>query len=192
MAEQGRSTAHLPPTASEAQVRVALGWDDKGWPWSDYGPMVMAAVRAGVPVLGANLPRSHMRDAMADVSLDVQLAKAAHAAQERAVRDGHCGLLPESQIAPMTRIQIARDRAMAQTVMEARVPGRTVLLVSGAGHSDKSLGVPQHLPTDLRVKVIEMRSGAEPTPSAAADLVWTTPALPPKDYCAEFAARPAR
>src|SRR5580765_3656679 len=96
MAEQGRSTAALPATASEAQVQAALGWDARAWPWADYGPTVMAAVRAGVPVLGANLPRARMRDAMADVSLDVQLSDVARTAQQAAVRDGHCRLLPES------------------------------------------------------------------------------------------------
>lgn len=189
MAEQGRSTAKLPPAASEAEVRSALAWDDKGWPWADYGPAVMAAVRAGVPVLGANLPRSHMRDAMKDVSLDAQLTGAARAAQQQAVREGHCDLLPESQIEPMTRIQIARDRAMAQTVIEARVPGKTVLLISGAGHSDKALGVPQHLPTDLSLRVVRMQAGGKPAESTAParfDLIWLTPALPEKDYCAEL------
>ncbi len=67
MAEEGSSTAHLDRTATEAQVQTALSWNDKGWPWSAYGPAVMAAVRAGVPVLGANLPRARMKDAMADV-----------------------------------------------------------------------------------------------------------------------------
>ena len=41
-----------------------LAWDDAGWPWAAYGPAVMAAVRAGVPVLGANRPRSRMREDM--------------------------------------------------------------------------------------------------------------------------------
>ena len=64
MAEQGHSTTGLSTIASEAQVRDALAWAEAGWPWERYGPVVMAAVRAGVPVLGANLPRSAMRTAM--------------------------------------------------------------------------------------------------------------------------------
>ncbi len=40
------------PSASEATVRKALRWDDKGWPWKAYGPSVMAAVRANIPVAG--------------------------------------------------------------------------------------------------------------------------------------------
>lgn len=184
MVEEGNSTKLLPADATEVQVQAALSWNDKGWPWTAYGPVVMAAVRAGVPVIGANLRRAHMKDAMADVSLDAQLSDGARTAQQEAVRSGHCNLLPESQIVPMTRIQIARDRAMAQAVIKAKVPGKTVLLVSGAGHSNKLLGVPQHLPTDVSVKAVKMQAGDSDMGPGAFDAVWLTPALPEKDYCA--------
>lgn len=184
MVEEGSSTNQLPADATEMQVQAALSWNDKGWPWTAYGPVVMAAVRAGVPVIGANLRRAHMKDAMADVSLDAQLSDGARTAQQEAVRSGHCNLLPESQIVPMTRIQIARDRAMAQAVIKAKVPGKTVLLVSGAGHSNKLLGVPQHLPTDVSVKAVKMQAGDSDMGPGAFDAVWLTPALPGKDYCA--------
>jgi len=184
MAEEGNNTAHLPVDATEAQVKAALSWNEQGWPWAAYGPVVMAAVRAGVPVVGANLQRAHMKDAMADVSLDAQLSGAARSAQQEAVRNGHCNLLPESQIVPMTRIQIARDRSMAQAIVKARVPGKTVLLVSGAAHGDKLLGVPQHLPTDISVKVVRMQAGPANGAAVSFDAAWQTPALPEKDYCA--------
>jgi uncharacterized iron-regulated protein len=192
MAEEGGSTAHLGATATDDQVQTALDWNEKAWPWSAYGPVVMAAVRARVPVLGANLPRARMKDAMADVSLDAQLGADALKAQQEAVREGHCRLLPESQIVPMTRIQIARDRAMAQTLLKARVSGKTVVLVSGAGHSAKALGVPQHLPSDLAVKTVQLQAGAASDPQRAPgafDAVWQTPALPEKDYCATLRAQ---
>ncbi|WP_225785529.1 ChaN family lipoprotein [Xenophilus sp. Marseille-Q4582] len=188
MAESGRSTARLPAAAGEAQVRSALAWNDKAWPWAAYGPVVMSAVRAGVPVLGANLPRERMKHAMTDVSLDVQLTEKALAAQRAAVRDGHCGLLPEAQIAPMTRIQIARDREMAHTTAQAVAPGRTVLLVTGAAHADKALGVPQHLPTELRVRSVGLVAGD--ARRSGYDSVWRTPALPARDHCASLRAKP--
>ena len=190
MAEQGQDTRELSPKATEAQVRTALRWNDAGWPWKAYGPVVMAAVEAGVPVLGANLPRARMKDAMADVSLDAQLSPEALQAQQDAVRSGHCDALPESQIGPMTRIQIARDRAMAQTLIQAKSPGKTVVLVSGAGHSPRVTGVPQHLPTDMKVRVVRLVAGtaSESKGPAVYDAVWTTPPLPPRDYCAEFKA----
>jgi uncharacterized iron-regulated protein len=189
MAEEGHDTAGLPPTATEAQVRAALHWDEAAWPWSDYAATVMAAVRAGVPVVGANLPRARMRDAMADVSLDAQLPDAALRAQRDAVRDGHCGLLPEAQIVPMTRIQVARDRAMAQVVAKARRPGRTVLLIAGAAHVDRRQGVPQHLPVDVTVRSLRLLAADAGDEGATAstdrhDVTWRTAPLPAKDYCA--------
>ena len=195
MAEEGRSTTQLPATAADTEVRDALHWNERSWPWADYGPAVMAAVRAGVPVVGANLPQARMRNAMADVSLDAQLNDGARKAQEQAVRSGHCNLLPETQIVPMTRIQIARDRAMAQAIVKAREPGKTVLLIAGAGHTTKALGVPQHLPVDLKVTSVRLLAAAPGTPSGTAtgagdyDSTWQTPPLPEKDYCAGVTAR---
>lgn len=198
MAEQGRSTAGLPRDASEADVQHALAWRDAGWPWNTYRPVVMAAVRAGVPVLGANLPAARQREAMRDAALDARLPPAALAEQQQRVRDGHCGLLPESQIGPMTRVQIARDIAMADTVRAARQPGRTVLLVAGNGHVHRALGVPLHLPPDLTTKVLSAQSGQAqaaidsevtdtlPAHTSGADLLWPTPPVPPRDYCAEL------
>ncbi len=186
MADDGRSTANLPSGATEAQVRAALDWQEKGWPWDNYGPAVMVAVRAGVPVLGANLPRSRMKDAMADVSLDVQLSEKARAQQQEAVRDGHCDLLPAAQILPMTRVQIARDRSMAQVVVKARQPGETVLLISGNAHALRTLGVPQHMPTDVKVVSVQMLASAT-VPFRAGpeyDAIWQTAPLPEQDYCA--------
>jgi uncharacterized iron-regulated protein len=169
MAEQGVSTAGLPRDADEAAVRAALRWNDEAWPWTAYGPAVMAAVKAGVPVLGANLPRAQMRASMADTQLDTALPPEAFEQQRKAMAEGHCGLLPESQMLPMARIQVARDRAMARTVADAAKPGKTVLLVAGAGHVDTVLGVPQHLPPALKSRSLE----------------W--PKQPPrKDYCAQM------
>ena len=198
MAEQGRSTAGLPRDASEADVQHALAWRDAGWPWKTYRLVVMAAVRAGVPVLGANLPAARQREAMRDAALDARLPPAALAEQQQRVRDGHCGLLPESQSGPMTRVQIARDIAMADTVRAARQPGRTVLLVAGNGHVHRALGVPLHLPPDLTTKVLSAQSGQAqaaidsevtdtlPAHTSGADLLWPTPPVPPRDYCAEL------
>lgn len=187
MAEAGNDTAHLPPEATEAQARTALSWNEQAWPWTRYGPVVMAAVRAGVPVVGANLPRERMKDAMEDVSLDVQLAPAAMDRQRDAIRSGHCGLLPESQIVPMTRVQIARDRTMAHTIASARVPGRTVVLVAGAGHATAALGVPQQLPDDLKVASVRLAAGAPDGDRVPGfDAVWATPSMPERDHCAEL------
>jgi uncharacterized iron-regulated protein len=184
MADTGVSTSALKPSATEQQVRNALSWNDKGWPWAAYGPAVMTAVRAGVPVLGANLPRAQMPASMADSQLDTRLPGPALKAQQQLIRIGHCNLLPESQITPMTRIQIAKDITMANTLAQSVLPGKTVLLLAGSGHADRLLGVPQHLPADLKTKAIRLRAGTAGSESREAfDAVWATPALAEKDYC---------
>jgi len=191
MAEVGVSTAQLKPSSTEEQARRALKWDDQAWPWSDYGPAVMTAVRAGVPVLGANLPREQMPASMNDAKLDAQLPGPALKAQQQGIRLGHCNLLPESQIQPMTRIQIAKDITMADTIHQMLVPGKTVVLLAGNGHVDRSLGVPQHLRADLTAKSLHLRAGeGSGTDRAEAfDSVWATPALLDTDYCAELKAQ---
>jgi uncharacterized iron-regulated protein len=191
MANQGGSTRGLSPQASEAEIQSALRWDERAWPWAAYGPAVLSAVRAGVPVLGANLPRDALRATMRDASLDQRLPSAALAEQQQRIRSGHCDLLPESQIAPMTRMQIARDRAMAQTITEAAQSGRTVLLLAGHGHVAPALGVPKHLPPGFKAKTVLLQAsqGDAATESVANfNLVWPTGPIPPRDYCAEFKA----
>jgi uncharacterized iron-regulated protein len=186
MADTGLSTAALKPSATEQQTRDALKWNNKGWKWEAYGPAVMTAVRAGVPVLGANLPRTELQASMADSTLDVLLPGPALKTQQQSIRTGHCNLLPESQIAPMTRIQIAKDVTMANTLSQAALPGKVVVLLTGSGHADRLLGVPLHLRTDLNTKSVLLRAtnahGDEP--KAAFDSIWPTPAVPEVDYCA--------
>jgi len=184
MAEDGRSTAGLPRDAGEAEARAALAWNDAGWPWADYGPVVMAAVRRGVPAVGANLPRAAQAAAMRDATLDTAIDGDWHARLREDVREGHCGLLPESQLPGMTRVQIARDRAMATTLAElaARAgPGRVVLLVAGSNHVDATRGVPRHLAAlapSLRVRTVHLAAGAAAgEPTSGFDETWPTPAV---------------
>jgi uncharacterized iron-regulated protein len=171
MADRGTSTAGLPRDASAAQVQAALHWDSESWPWERYEGPVMAAVRAGVPVVGANLPMEQLRPAMQDRSLDMLLPGPALKAQQQAIRRGHCDLLPEQQITPMTRVQIARDRSMAQTIAGAAAPGKTVVLIAGAGHVQADVGIPQHL------RGVSVRALVLPGEETG------------KDYCAEFQRR---
>jgi len=143
MAEQGRGTAGLPRDADAAAVRVALAWS--GWEWPVYEGVVMAAVRAGVPVLGGNLPRARLREAMNDAGREALLDAAVRDKLTVAVREGHCDLLPASQEPGMVRVQIARDQTMAETVAVAMRPGRRVVLLTGAQHASRDRGVPLHL-----------------------------------------------
>ena len=194
MASQGTGTAKLASDATETQVRQALRWTDSaaaGWEWSVYGPLVMRAVRAGVPVWGGNLPRDDLSKAMQDTALDALLSPDAWASLQTQIREGHCNMLPESQVAPMTRVQVARDLAMARTAQRAMKAGKTVMLVAGNQHVRRDLGVPWHLGAQVRSTSILMISGPAATAGEipAADRVWHTEPLPEQDHCAVFKAR---
>jgi uncharacterized iron-regulated protein len=155
MAEAPHNTSALPRDAAPAQVRDALRW--RGWPWEPYADVVMNAVRAGVPVLGGNLPREAMRGAMADATLDAQVGDRVRESLSAAVRSGHCHLLPATQEPGMVRIQIARDRSMAQVAaaaLQAAPRDASVLLLTGAMHASRAHGVPLHLPPDARLRVV--------------------------------------
>ncbi len=184
MAEAGRSTAGLPRGASEAAVQKALYWNNTSWPWAAYGPVAMAAVRAGVPVLGGNLPRKALNTATADASLDDQVPAAALALQTQAVRKGHCDLLPEKMLPGMVRVQVARDISMARVAAAAHRPGQVVLLVAGFGHVLRDVGVPLHLPANLVSKVAIAQSGqALAAIKNESDWIQETAPLPPNDAC---------
>lgn len=191
MAEAGTGTDGLPPDANAAQVYAALRWNEAAWPWERYRAVVMAAVAAGVPVRGGNLPRSRMRAAMQDEALDRHLPPAALALQRNAIEEGHCGLLPADRVMPMVRIQLARDASMAQVVQQARQEGRTVLLAAGWGHVRRDLGVPTWLPANFNAKVAIAQAGQARTAiESEANYIHPTPALAPRDHCAELRARP--
>jgi uncharacterized iron-regulated protein len=194
MAEQGRSTQGLPRDASEASTRTTLAWDAQGWPWTRYGPLVMAAVRAGVPVVGANLPRSAIQTAMKNEALDGVVTAETREKHLNNVRQGHCNLLPEVQLAPMVRVQMARDLAMANTLARldsAAGPGQVTVLLAGSLHVNRTLGVPLHLPAASLVSVL-MQAGGPGGAQPGFDTVWPTPPVPDADYCAGILLRPPR
>jgi len=184
MADKPQRTNALARDASEAEVRDALQW--KGWPWESYSAVVMNAVRAGVPVLGGNLPRQAMRGAMADTSLDALVDAEVQGLLTDAVRNGHCKLLPASQEPGMVRIQIARDQAMARVAVEAlhsAPAGSTVLLLTGAQHASRDRGVPRLLArTDATLQVRVVMFG-EATSGLVSDEWRPAVYTPQEDHC---------
>ena len=104
----------------------------------------------------------------------------------------------------MARIQIARDKTMAQVLIEAqRQYGQTTVLITGAGHVLRTAGVPAHLPKDITARIVIAMQHKAPPPSdgtpapaddamaqaiartvpADADLVWASPWREGPDHC---------
>lgn len=192
MADAPHHTEGLAPNATAEQVQARLAWTAQAWPWPDYAEAIMAAVRAGIPVRGANLKRADMGAAMQDQSLDTTVSPATLAALRDAVKTGHCDLLPESQWAPMARIQIAKDRRMAATIAAHVTDQQTVVMLCGSAHADKRHGIPVHLPSAIAARTlsIHMRSANHASAEQGAfDREWLTPKVLEKDYCAELRER---
>jgi uncharacterized iron-regulated protein len=190
MAEQGRSTAGLPRDTDAASVRGALAWS--GWEWPVYEGVVMAAVRAGVPVLGGNLPRARLRDTMADASREALVDAGVRERLALAVRDGHCGMLPAAQEPGMVRIQISRDQAMADTVAAALKPGRRVLLLTGAQHASRDRGVPLHLALHHGAPSVHVVMFGDGTNGLATDELRSAKFTPRPDPCEGLRERLAK
>lgn len=166
----------------------ALAWDD-GWDWQLYGPIVREALQHRVPLLAANLSPTEMRQAYrhpAVMSGTRSNAPAVRAALLDQVKQGHCGLLPESQLPAMLAVQQQRDRRIAERLLAAPQPA---LLLAGSFHVRKDLGVPLHL-ADLGAtgesKVVLLAEVGEQVRSEMADFVWYTAAMPEQDYCAQL------
>ena len=194
----GGGSASRPWGHSEPSVRRALHWNDDGWPWTLYAGPVMAAVRAGIPVVGVNLPDAEMMRAYRDPTWDASVPEAVRRSVIDDVRDSHCGLLPAAQLPAMARIQFARDATMAAGCVALLQPGRTVVLLTGSFHADKAVGIALHLvapdpgahgarpPGVFSLLLQGVDADTAPRPPSGFDAVWFTPSTPPVDHCAEL------
>jgi uncharacterized iron-regulated protein len=192
----------------EAQaLRLLLDWDKSGWPdFALYAPIFHEGMKAGWPIIAANLPKSSMKGAGKQgglsqaqedqLGLNAPLAQSASDDLKQDLIDSHCGLLPESSLPAMMRIQIARDGAMALSLIENMGESGAVL-IAGAGHVRTDRAVPLHiarLKPGLGVLSLAFRERAEPpSPPESGnwpyDLVWFTPPAPEVDHCAGLKKR---
>ena len=166
----------------------ALAWQP-GWDWAMYGALVRYQLRQPYPLLAANLDREEiMRIYQQRPALQGQASTAAAVQQrlQRDIRESHCGLLPESQVPAMLVVQQQRDRRMAEALLAAPRPS---LLLAGAFHARKDLGVPLHL-ADLGAgqgnAVLMLAEVGRQVDASMADYVWFTAAQPEQDHCAKL------
>jgi len=175
-------------TTPPADLPGALAWQD-GWDWNLYGPIIRFALTQTYPLLAANLESSEIRafyrnpPVMNGAYSKVPSVKETLLEQ---IAESHCGLLPESQMPAMLAVQQQRDRRMAERLLAAPKP---VLLLAGAWHARKDVGVPLHVvdlgATESPTVLMLAEQGGEVT-AAMADYVWYTPATPKQDYCEQM------
>lgn len=181
------------------RVAEAAGFDFRGWHWEYYRLVIELALRRDLPLVAANLSRSETSDVARGRAPAAREPAGWSASDERALEDsirrGHCGLLPESLIAPMAAAQRSRDARLARSVADAhRASGLPVVLLAGNGHVRRDIGVPRYLAElapHARVFGIGLLEAGEATP-APFDAAEVTTAAPREDPCNALRANPRR
>jgi uncharacterized iron-regulated protein len=172
-----------PATAARELTRQVGG---TGWNWRFYEPFIERALRLGLPIVAANLPRSALRPVMREGlvahGFDDRVAEPVMQEQARLIEASHCGMVDAALARRMALAQIARDQAMAR-VVEAHA-ARGVVLLAGNGHVRADLGVPLWLSPTTRAISQAIGVVEEGDPTNAFDLQMTTPRLSRPDPCA--------
>ncbi len=144
--QQEKLSAKEPDEAGLRQLATAGGFQFKGWHWEFYRPLLHSAISQHWTVLGTNLERAQL---MAIMTGKTKSTVPAHWSTEqqqtltREVREGHCNLLPSAQLPGMVAAQQARDRSMAETLVNwHRLTGKPVILLAGNGHLRRDTAVP--------------------------------------------------
>ena len=165
----------------------ALSWQS-GWDWSLYGPIVRYALAQPYPMLAANLTKAQVGQIYRQPPVLEGQRSTAPAVSEALltqIRLSHCGMLPESQMAPMLAIQQQRDRHMAERLLAAPAPA---MLLAGAYHARLDIGVPLHVEDSgaQAPRVLILAQKGDVLDSGSADFAWYTAARPALDYCAQM------
>jgi len=124
---------------------IAQAHGASSWNWDLYKPYLALALQYDLPIVAANLSRSDaMKVALdADASRPDAVPPAMWRAQQEAIAEGHCKLLPDDALPGMARAQIARDRALAAAILP--YVQRGVVLLTGNEHARKDMGAPHWL-----------------------------------------------
>lgn len=200
-----------------AGLGPAVAWEARGWPaWLQYRPIAQAALDEGAPIIAADLPRPIVRRIVQDgvqvlgastlraTGLDRPMPSDLRARIREEIAEGHCRLLPEAMLDPMTDAMIARDAQMAASLIDgAGFRGRDgTILIAGKGHGRTDRGVPFHLrrlaPARSVVSLAlvevddEALAPADYVDDAVAsgagyDFLWFTPRAQRDDPCAGLA-----
>ncbi len=190
---------------SDEELKTFIGWDEQGWNWTFYGPLLQLVIEANIDIQAGNISRARMSEVYGDETLSDQWSFLGEEVLQRLNQDidaSHCGMLPESQFPAMVRVQQARDSAMAKSLQPSQ-PDKVVALIAGNYHARHDLGVPNYLLRqylDLQRTDIVSISFTEVSPDGldpqqylestagvpAYDYIWFTPAVSNEDYCASM------
>lgn len=198
------------PLPDPASWQALLAWDE-GWTWDYYQPAISLALQSNTQLLAGNIHAEQLMEIYRSTESDdaeqvlnaQQLSKLA-----QDIDISHCGMLPQSQIPAMVRVQQARDQQMASALLSAGEFTQRILL-AGNYHIRHDLSIPNYLrsaaiksdgDTEAGRRILNLAFlEVDPALTAAEDyladadadtvydLIWFTPAVQAEDYCADLA-----
>lgn len=199
--------SHLRQSDQLAVLKTKLDWPEKGWSWQDYGPLFQLTLKNRSPLIAGNIDKPHVMQIyrQGENSLNQphfntlqRIKPAVRKTLLDQVEESHCQLMPRQQLKPMVSIQLAKDAQMASAMLNQ--PNGAVL-VAGAFHVNKQLGVPLHLKQYQKgqqykvLQLVEVEQGKTTLDDYAsindADYLWLTPKQTDKDHCAALRAQMA-
>jgi uncharacterized iron-regulated protein len=169
-----------------------------GWAWRFYKPYVQWALDKKIKLVAANMSNVDVRKVMTNGFAAVlgpqlvdtyqlqQIPGQLLSAQNKAIQEGHCNMLPAQAIGPMVQGQIARDVWMAHVVNG--VSNAPVVLIAGNGHVRKDAGVPHWLTPQNKAKtqVHGYVENADQNDAHWYDHVHVVPQVEREDPCLVF------
>ncbi len=187
------------------ELKQYLSWDEEGWDWSFYGPLIFAVLQSRIEISAANISNETMMQVYAESLADeiaAVLGEAIVARLNSDIDESHCGLLPASQFPAMVRVQQTRDHQMALALTSTGGEDISVL-IAGNYHVRQDLGVPNYIlalessssRNEILTEALQEVEFGETDPAvylesesdlAAFDYIWFTPAISDEDYCASL------
>ena len=215
---------HGPRTAEE-WLQDQLGWSEGSrgwWKWQAYGGLLQGARAHGLAVFGADLSTalaSRITRAGVDGLSAAERAlwqptgfedAAYESLMRERIRGAHCGHGSDEFLARLYQAWVARNDAMARSIVAAAAGRREsgpVLMVVGSGHLEHGMGIAERVAAiaphlrQLSIAMLELAAPAQPlaaylTPVTHAgrdfgprhQVVWFTAAREEAvDHCAAFA-----
>jgi uncharacterized iron-regulated protein len=212
--DRSEALARVLASTSPTPERVidAVARPDQGWPWPLYEPVIAEALRAGLPLVAADLdpawvaalqkrgiagldPRLRARLDL----VDVPLPPAGRARLADEIRQSHCGHATGAMVEHMVEAQRARDAHLARALVDHATDG--AVLIAGNGHVQRGIGVPLYLArwapdaSVTSVGLLEVSPDEKTASEAIAaegegvipfDYVWFTPRMDLVDPCERF------
>ncbi|WP_397392534.1 ChaN family lipoprotein [Polynucleobacter sp.] len=199
--EQAADLALAQKYCVKADCVIGMAGGSSRWDWDLYRPILSLALEYRLKIVPANLSRSQanivVRSGIHSVfdaniirqyGLPLPPGSELMEYQMIEVDKGHCGLVPKTLLSGLANAQIARDIAMANSMLEQNQSGRDVILLAGNGHVRNDFGVPYWLRVQSpnssikTVGYLERTHGDEPSQF---DIVEQVPPFQRPDPCSQ-------